>query len=58
VRALQDNVWTLQSGAEASGQPIDGLMVPGHDFVLRFDGARLAVTGGCNNMNGGWQLRA
>jgi heat shock protein HslJ len=56
VRSLQDNVWTLQSAAEASGQPIDGLIVPGRSFVLRFDGARLAVTGGCNNMTGSWRL--
>jgi heat shock protein HslJ len=56
VRALQNNVWTLQSAAEASGQPIDGLMVPGQAFVLRFDGARLAVSGGCNNLSGSWRL--
>jgi heat shock protein HslJ len=56
VRSLQGNVWTLQSGTEASGQPIDGLMAPGQAFVLRFDGARLAVTGGCNNMSGSWRL--
>ena len=56
VRSLQNNVWTLQSAVEASGQPIDGLVVPGHAFVLRFDGARLAVTGGCNHMTGSWRL--
>lgn len=56
VRSLQDHVWTLQSGSDASGQPIDGLMVPGQAFQLRFDGARLAVTGGCNNMSGSWRL--
>ena len=56
VRSLQGHVWTLQSGSEASGQPIDGLMVPGQAFQLRFDGARLAVTGGCNHMNGSWRL--
>jgi heat shock protein HslJ len=56
VRSLQDNVWTLQSAAEAAGQPIEGLMVPGQAFVLRFDGARLVVTGGCNNMTGSWRL--
>jgi heat shock protein HslJ len=56
VRSLQNHVWTLQSGSEASGQPIDGLMPPGQAFVLRFDGARLAVTGGCNNMTGSWRL--
>jgi len=56
VRSLQGNVWTLQSGTEASGQPIDGLMLPGQAFQLRFDGARLAVTGGCNNMTSSWRL--
>jgi heat shock protein HslJ len=56
VRSLQGHIWTLQSGSEASGQPIDGLMPPGQAFVLRFDGARLAVTGGCNNMTGSWRL--
>jgi heat shock protein HslJ len=56
VRSLQSNVWTLQSGTEASGQPIDGLMPPGQAFKLRFDGARLAISGGCNHMNGSWRL--
>ena len=31
-------------------------MVPGQAFVLRFDGVRLAVSGGCNNMTGSWRL--
>jgi heat shock protein HslJ len=56
VRSLQGHVWTLQSGTEASGQAIEGLMVPGQAFQLRFDGARLAVSGGCNNMTGSWRL--
>jgi heat shock protein HslJ len=56
VRSLQSNVWTLQSAAEASGQPIYGLVLPGQSFQLRFDGARLAITGGCNNMVGSWRL--
>jgi heat shock protein HslJ len=56
VRSLQANVWTLQSGTEASGQPIDGLLVPGLAFKLRFDDARLAISGGCNTMNGSWRL--
>jgi heat shock protein HslJ len=56
VRTLQDHVWTLQSGSEASGQPIEGLMLPGQPFVVRFDGARLAVGGGCNHMTGSWRL--
>ena len=56
VRSLQSNVWTLTSGTEASGQPIDGLVLPGQAFKLRFDGARLAISGGCNNMTGSWRL--
>jgi len=56
VRSLQGHVWTLQSGTEAGGQPIDGLVAPGHSFKLRFDGARLAISGGCNNMSGSWRL--
>jgi len=56
VRSLQDNVWTLQSGTDAAGQPVEGLLVPGRSFVLRFDGPRLLVQGGCNNMSGSWRL--
>ena len=56
VRTLQDHVWTLQSAIRADGQPIEGLIVPGHSFVLRFDGARLNVQGGCNSMIGSWRL--
>ncbi len=56
VRTLQSHVWTLQSASNADGQPIDGLIVPGHAFVLRFDGVRLNVQGGCNNMMSSWRL--
>ena len=56
MRSLQSNVWTLQSATEASGQPIDGLIVPGQAFTMRFDGARVSVQGGCNTMNGSWRL--
>lgn len=56
VRTLQSNHWTLQSGSEAGGQAIDGLRVPGQAFVMRFDGARVNIQGGCNTMNGGWRL--
>jgi heat shock protein HslJ len=55
-RTLQDNAWTLQSTTDAAGQPIPGVAVPGHRYVLRFDAQRLSVTGGCNSMGGGWQL--
>lgn len=56
VRTLQSHHWTLQSATEAGGQTIDGLIVAGHAFVLRFDGARLSIQGGCNAMNGSWRL--
>jgi heat shock protein HslJ len=56
VRALQSHRWTLQSASDATGQPIDEVMVPGHAFVIGFDGARLSIQGGCNNMNGSWRL--
>lgn len=56
VRGLQSNSWTLQSATEASGQPVEGLMVPGHAFSMRFQDARMSIQGGCNTMNGGWRL--
>jgi heat shock protein HslJ len=56
VRSLQSNTWTLQSGSEATGTPIDGLMVPGPSFVMRFQDARVSIQGGCNTMNGSWRL--
>lgn len=56
VRSLQSNLWTLQSGTDASGQPIEGLRVPGQAFTLRFQDARVSIQGDCNTMNGGWQL--
>jgi len=56
VRTLQDHVWTLQTASKSDGQPIEGLIVPGHAFVMRFDGVHLSVQGGCNNMNGSWRL--
>ena len=58
ARTLQDHRWTLQSAANAAGQPIAALALPGRAFVLSFDGERLAVEGGCNRMNGGWQIGA
>jgi heat shock protein HslJ len=56
VRSLQSNVWTLQSGNEATSQPIDGLMVLGHAFQMRFQDARVSIQGGCNTLNGSWRL--
>ena len=56
VRSLLSNVWTLQSGSEAAGTPIDALMVPGHAFQMRFQEARVSIQGGCNTLNGSWRL--
>ena len=56
VRSLQSNVWTLQSGSDAAGTPIDGLMVPGKAFQMRFQDAGVSIQGGCNTMNGSWRL--
>jgi heat shock protein HslJ len=56
VRALQDHDWTLRAAVDASGKPVDALLVPGHPFALRFDDARIAVRGGCNLLSGGWRL--
>ena len=56
VRALQDHHWTLQAAIDSTGKPIDALLVPGHPFVMRFDGARVAVQGGCNLLSSAWRL--
>ncbi len=56
VRALQDHRWTLRSASDSAGQPIGALLPPDHPFVLSFDGARLVIRGGCNQMNGAWRL--
>jgi heat shock protein HslJ len=56
VRAMQDHRWTLQSATGDGGRPIEVLQVPEQRSVLRFDGARLNVQGGCNTMNGDWRL--
>lgn len=56
VRALQSNTWSLQSATEANGQPVDGVVVPGHPVVLRIDGAHASFQGACNTMNGSWRL--
>jgi heat shock protein HslJ len=56
ARTLQDHDWTLQSATDAAGKPVESLLAPGHPFVMRFDGARLGVQGGCNLLSGGWRL--
>ena len=56
VRTLQDHDWTLRAAADPAGTPVEALLVPGHPFVVRFDGARIAVQGGCNLLSGAWRL--
>lgn len=56
ARTLQDHRWSLQSATDAAGKPIPALDLPGRAIVMRFDGARLGIEGGCNRMNGGWQV--
>lgn len=56
VRALQDHVWTLQSASDADGRAIEAVQPPGHPFVLRFEGSRASLRGGCNQMMGSWRL--
>jgi heat shock protein HslJ len=56
VRALQDHVWTLNAATDAAGTPVDALLVPGPPFVMRFDGTRAAVQGGCNLWSSAWRL--
>ena len=56
---LVDHRWTLSSATGAGNQPMASLF-PSADrpFVFSFDGSRLAVTGGCNGLRGGYQLGA
>jgi len=56
VRALQDHRWTLQSATDSAGRPIEALLPLGHPFVMSFDGARLSIKGGCNQLVGSWRL--
>jgi len=56
VRALQDHDWTLHAAIDAAGKPVEALLVPGHPFAMHFDGARIAVQGGCNRLSGAWRL--
>jgi heat shock protein HslJ len=56
VRALQDHEWTLRAASDASGKPADALLLTSSPFVLLFDGARMAVKGGCNQMSSAWRL--
>lgn len=58
ARTLQDHHWTLQSATDSAGRPIDILLPPGHPFVMTFDGARLGIRGGCNQLVGSWRLAA
>lgn len=56
VRALQDHDWTLQAAVDAGGKPVEALLVPNQPFTMQFDGARVAVQGGCNRLFGTWRL--
>jgi heat shock protein HslJ len=56
VRSLQDHDWTLRAAVDAAGKPVDALLVPGHPLVMRFDGGRVAIKGGCNLLSGAWRL--
>ena len=56
VRTLQDHRWSLQSATDAAGQPLPAVMETGQAFVVSFDGARVAIQGGCNQMNGNWRV--
>lgn len=56
VRTLQDHRWTLQGATDSAGRPMSAVMVAGQPFVMQFDGARLAIRGGCNQMIGSWRL--
>lgn len=56
VRTLQAHHWTVQSATDGAGKPIDGVLVPGHAFVLDFVDDRLSIHGGCNRINGSWRL--
>lgn len=56
ARALQNHHWTLQSATGADGKTLDALFVPNHAFVMRFEGRRLGIQGGCNQLTGGWRL--
>ena len=56
AQALRDNRWTLQAATGADGKPLDALLVPGHPFVMNFDGERIGVQGGCNQMSGSWRF--
>lgn len=59
VKTLESHRWTLESAADAQGRRIDALFPgPGRAFVLGFSGARVQVKGGCNQMNGGYEIGA
>lgn len=54
--ALRDHHWTLLTATDANGKPLDELLVPGHPFVMRLDGERIDIQGGCNQLSGNWRL--
>jgi heat shock protein HslJ/uncharacterized lipoprotein NlpE involved in copper resistance len=59
VKTLESHRWTLESATDAQGRRIDAVSpVPGRAFELGFAGARIHVKGGCNRMNGGYEIGA
>jgi heat shock protein HslJ/uncharacterized lipoprotein NlpE involved in copper resistance len=58
-QVMQDHAWTLRSASASDGTPLTALF-PGPDrpFVFSFSQGRLAVSGGCNGMRGGYTLDA
>lgn len=59
VKTLESHRWTLDSAVDALGQRIDAVSPgPGRAFELGFAAARIQVKGGCNPMNGGYEIGA
>ncbi len=54
-KALQDHRWTLRSAKDSQGNAIEA-MTTTTPIVFDFDAQRVAISGACNNMNGGFQL--
>jgi len=59
ARTLEAHRWTLDAATNRGNQRIDAVF-PGKDgrFAFSFAGARLAITGGCNTLAGGYELTA
>lgn len=55
---LQDHRWHLASASTGANQRIEALFPKDRPFEFRFDGATMAVNGGCNGLRGGFQINA